>query len=155
MDMEDTLFRRVLVAYDGSDQSNHALEHAAKEAVFCNGELIILTVSPEVHVPKFRTPGAGVITPMIEEYKQELKEEYVHVLKAAENSVNEKFPSLRLSTILAEGRPHKVICEEADKINATSIVIGNRGIHGVSGWILGDTSRKVVDNCNRPVLVVK
>ena len=155
MGLEDTLFRRVLVAYDGSDQSNHALEHAAKEAMLCKGELFILTVSPEVHVPRFRTPGAGVITPMVDGYKAGLKEEYAHVLRVAEKGVREKYPSLRVSTIFAEGKPHRVICEEAEKIDATSIVVGNRGIHGVSGWILGETSRKVVDSCNRPVLVVK
>ncbi|MHA2163880.1 MAG: universal stress protein [Candidatus Thorarchaeota archaeon] len=32
---------------------------------------------------------------------------------------------------------------------------GSIGLGGITGWILGSTSRKVVDQCTKPVFVVK
>jgi nucleotide-binding universal stress UspA family protein len=33
--------------------------------------------------------------------------------------------------------------------------MGSRGVGGITGWILGSTSRRVVDSCTKPILIVK
>jgi nucleotide-binding universal stress UspA family protein len=153
--MEDSLFRKTLVAFDGSEQSERALDYAAKEATHCVGELIVLTVIPEVHVPTFTTPGAGSIAPYIRDYKEKIKEEYSHMRRKAENELKEKYPNLKVTSLLIEGRPATVICDEAEKMDVSAIVISSRGLHGVERWVLGSTSRRVVDDCKRPILIIK
>ena len=47
------------------------------------------------------------------------------------------------------------IVEQAEKDDVDIIVMGSRGIGGYTGWILGSTSRRVVDSCTKPILIVK
>ncbi len=65
------------------------------------------------------------------------------------------FPDLAVEAILLEGRPSSTIVEQAEKNQADLIVMGSRGIGGISGWILGSTSRRVVESCTKPVLIIK
>ena len=47
------------------------------------------------------------------------------------------------------------ITEYAENNGVDLIVMGSRGIGGYTGWILGSTSRKVVDSCTKPILIAK
>ena len=153
--MEDSLFRKTLVAFDGSEHSERALDYAAKEVTHCEGELIVLTVIPEVHVPTFTTPGSSTITPYIRNYKEQIKEEYSRMRRKAENELKERYPNLKVTSLLIGGYPASVICDEAEKMDVSAIVISSRGLHGVERWVLGSTSRRVVDDCKRPILIIK
>jgi nucleotide-binding universal stress UspA family protein len=84
-----------------------------------------------------------------------MKEMYKKALDEAVMHIKEEFPDLKFETILIEGRPSATIVEQADKNDVDLIVIGSRGLGGISGWILGSTSRRVVDSCTKPVLIVK
>ncbi|MDP2901210.1 MAG: universal stress protein, partial [Candidatus Bathyarchaeota archaeon] len=57
--------------------------------------------------------------------------------------------------ILQEGRPSALIVGEADRLGVSLIVMGSRGLGGITGWILGSTSRQVVDQCTKAILIVK
>jgi nucleotide-binding universal stress UspA family protein len=54
-----------------------------------------------------------------------------------------------------EWRPLANIVDVAEKGGCDLIVMGSRGIGGIKGRILGGTSRRVVDSCKTPVLVIK
>jgi nucleotide-binding universal stress UspA family protein len=69
--------------------------------------------------------------------------------------IKDHFPNLTTETVILEGRPSSTIVEQAEKNKADLIVMGSRGIGGISGWILGSTSRRVVESCTKPVLIVK
>jgi nucleotide-binding universal stress UspA family protein len=84
-----------------------------------------------------------------------MKEIYAGSLREAEEDIEEAFPSLVVTTKLTEGRPSAIIVEEAEEEHIDLIVIGSRGIGGITGWILGSTSRRVVESCTKPILVVK
>jgi nucleotide-binding universal stress UspA family protein len=89
------------------------------------------------------------------DYQEKMKNIYAKSLHEAEEDIREAFPDLKVSTYLLEGRPSSIIVEEADKEEADLIVIGSRGLGGITGWILGSTSRRVVESCTKPILVVK
>jgi nucleotide-binding universal stress UspA family protein len=89
------------------------------------------------------------------DYLNRIKELYQKALDEAETHVEDTYPGLKLEKVLREGRPSALIVEEADKKGVDLIIIGNRGLGGISGWILGSTSRRVVDHCTKPILVVK
>jgi nucleotide-binding universal stress UspA family protein len=69
--------------------------------------------------------------------------------------LKEKHPEVKFVTVLKEGRPSATTVDQAEKDGVDLIVMGSRGIGGYTGWILGSTSRRVVDSCTKPILIVK
>ncbi len=57
--------------------------------------------------------------------------------------------------MLMEGRPSANIVDVAEKEGYDLMVMGSRGIGGIKGRIFGSTSRRVVDSCKTPVLIIK
>ena len=53
-----------------------------------------------------------------------------------------------------ERRPSVNIVDVAEKEVYDLMVKGSRGIGGIEGWILGSPSRRVVDSCKTPVLII-
>ena len=156
MGMFDPLFSKILIAFDGSEPSKRALDHAAKMAAIFKGELIILTVVPKAPFPIIVEEGS---TPFrareYEVYQERMKESFSSSLKRAEADIIGRYPGLRYEAVLLEGRPSSTIVEEAEKRDVNLIMMGSRGLGGITGWILGSTSRKVVDQCTKPILIVK
>jgi nucleotide-binding universal stress UspA family protein len=62
---------------------------------------------------------------------------------------------MKIEIKLLEGKPSSTIVNTAEEFDVDLIVIGSRGIGGITGWILGSTSRNVVESCTKPILVVK
>jgi len=153
------MYKKILVAFDGSEASKHAMDHAVNFAEPCGAELLILSVVPRVMMPVFPDEGFGAapITAAQDmgEYQDKMKEIYHKSLDEARKDINDHFPDMKIETKLMEGRPSSTIVSVADEYDADLIVIGSRGIGGITGWILGSTSRNVVENCTKPILVVK
>lgn len=153
------MYKKILVAFDGSESSKHALDHAVSIADHLGSELLILTVVPRVMMPVFPDEGFGA-TPItaaqdMSEYQDRMKDIYTGAMKEAEEDVRNSFPNVSVTTKLSEGRPSSTIVEEAENNKSDLIVIGSRGLGGITGWILGSTSRRIVESCTKPVLVVK
>lgn len=153
------MYQKILVAYDGSEPSKHALDHAVNIAERWGSELEILSVVPRVMMPVFPDEGFGAapITAAqdMSDYQDKMRSIYQASLEEAENDVKESFSNINVSTRLLEGRPSSIIVDEAENNDFDLIVIGSRGIGGITGWILGSTSRRVVESCTKPILVVK
>ncbi|HEX9915287.1 MAG TPA: universal stress protein [Candidatus Bathyarchaeia archaeon] len=153
------MYKKILVAFDGSEPSRNALDHAVSIANQWKAELRILSVVPRVMMPVFPDEGFGAapITAAqdMSDYQDKMKNIYAKSLKEAEEDIKEAFPDIKVTTQLLEGRPSNIIDEEAEKENVDLIVIGSRGLGGITGWILGSTSRHVVESCTKPILVVK
>jgi nucleotide-binding universal stress UspA family protein len=62
---------------------------------------------------------------------------------------------VKVQTLLAKGRPAKIILYTARVENADLIAIGSRGLRGMKGVLLGSVSSAVVERSRVPVLVVK
>jgi nucleotide-binding universal stress UspA family protein len=153
------LFKKILVAYDGSEQAKHAIDYAADMADTCGGTLVVLTVVPRVTLPVFPEEGYGT-APLTTaqdfgDYQDKMRAMYQMSQKEVMKDIAEHFPKLQAEAILLEGRPSATIVEQAEKNGIDLIVMGSRGIGGISGWILGSTSRRVVESCTKPVLVIK
>ncbi|MGD2200859.1 MAG: universal stress protein [Candidatus Bathyarchaeota archaeon] len=154
--MFDPLFSKILVAFDSSEPSKRALDYAAKTAAMFQGELVILTVVPETPFPIFTEEGMGALSARdLQEYEKRKRESYRISLEKAENEIKQRYPQLKFEALLLEGRPSSKIVKEAEERDVNLIMMGSRGLGGITGWILGSTSRKVVDQCTKPILVVK
>jgi nucleotide-binding universal stress UspA family protein len=153
------MYKTILVAIDGSEPSNNALDHAVEIASKFEAKLVMLAVVQRVMIPIFPDEGFGGI-PLsaakdMAQYQDKMRLVYQNVLDESEEKIKEEHPDLKVEAILKEGRPSGTITEYAEKNGVDLIVMGSRGIGGYTGWILGSTSRKVVDSCTKPILIVK
>ena len=145
------LYNKILVAMDGSEPSEHALNHAVEHADKWNAELIIVSVVPPISPLVYMGPA-----PMyIEEYNKAARESHQSVLTKSSTKIKNDHPGIKFETRLEEGRPADVIVEIAKDEDVDLIVMGSRGLGGITGWVLGSTSRHVVETCTKPVLIVK
>jgi len=155
----NTMYKKILVAFDGSEASKHALDHAVSIADKIKSEIHIVSVVPRVMMPVFPDEGFGAapVTAAqdMSDYQERMKNVYGKSLEEAKNDINNHYPDLKVETSLMEGRPSASIVDEAENNDMDLIVIGSRGLGGITGWILGSTSRRIVESCTKPVLVVK
>ena len=148
-------FSKVLAAYDGSYESKQALTYAAELSSEGGGKLTVITVVPPVNSPFF--PNVFDISSKASEFSDvtRMRGRYEASLNMTVEDLRGRFPGLEVEPVLGEGNPGKVIVEEAERRGVDLLVVGSRGLGGVTGWVLGSTSRYVVENCTKPVLVVK
>lgn len=154
-----TMYKKILVAFDGSEASKHALDHAVSIADMIKAKIHIVSVVPRVMMPVFPDEGFGAapVTAAqdMSDYQERMKTVYGKSLEEALQDISNHYPHLVVETKLMEGRPSATIVEEAESNDMDLIVIGSRGLGGITGWILGSTSRNIVENCTKPILVVK
>ena len=112
---------------------------------------MILPIFPD---EGFGTAPVTVAKDMVR-YQDKIKELYEGVIAEAMKGLKANFPDLEVEAVLKEGRPSATIVEVAEGDEVDLIVMGSRGVGGITGWILGSTSRKVVDLCTKPILIVK
>lgn len=138
------------MAVDGSEPSEHALNHAIEHAAKWNAELIIVSVVPPI------TPLVymGSAPMYIDEYNKAARESHQRVLTKSSTKIKNDHPDIKVKTRLEEGRPADIIVEIAKDEDVDLIVMGSRGMGGIIGF-LGSTSRHVVEACTKPILIVK
>lgn len=137
--------KRVVVAIDGSEVSkgvlDYALHYAEREK---DAELLFLHVinwedSREVSV------GGRVVSvpPPEEEVKEELKEELKKLVLDRIEASDAPKPE-RMSINVLFGNPYNEIVTFAEKMDASMIMIGHRGLSNLERFFLGSVAAKVV-----------
>ena len=153
------MYEKILVPLDGSEPSRHALNHAISIAEKYGASLKLLAVVPQVVLPVFPDEGFGTapVTAAkdMARYQDKMKELYEGVLREAKAQLKDENPDIMVEALQREGRPSATIVEIAEEDGVDLIVMGSRGVGGITGWILGSTSRRVVDSCTKPILIVK
>jgi nucleotide-binding universal stress UspA family protein len=145
------LNKKILVAVDGSKPSEHALNQAIEHSVKWNAELIIITVVPPLSAIAYMGPA-----PMYQaHYEKAARESSKKILDKASTKIKKQYPNIKVETRLKKGRPSDAIVETAREEDVDLIVMGSRGLGGITGWILGSTSRHVVETCTKPILIIK
>lgn len=133
----------IIAGVDGSAPSAAAVEWAADDALRTGAELRI------VHVLD-RRPYDITSFP-VSDQEDLLREAAGKVLRAAETTARTRQPAVEVSTRLAEGVPAAVLREQ----EASELVIGNRGLGGFAGALLGSVTMEVAGQAERPVVVVR
>lgn len=143
------MFKKIVVAYDGSENSLKALDKAIEIAKCNDAQLYVVGV-----VRMFEFGAIDYISPQeIEEYeKQEISKEERYLKEAIQ-----KISQAGLSGIykVMEGDPAEEIMTYADEIGSDLIVVGRRGVGGFKRLLIGSTSSNIVKYANQSVLVVK
>lgn len=138
------MFRKILVAYDGSASAKKAFDKALELAAENGAELHVLTVvrAPEVADD---VETEAVIENSLEYHRESMKP-LAH--EARDKHVKAEFD-------VVVGHPAEQIIYRADKIGADLIVVGDRGRSKFARLLLGSVSKQVVQYADRPVMVVR
>ena len=142
------MFKKVLVPLDFSDCSKNALKNAIIVVQKTGAELILLHAY-HVPVPHMEAASASVITPLMEGYEENVKEDF-------ENLAN-SFPELK-------GLPYRTSIEQGfatDAIMALMeaepfdlVVMGTKGSSGIMETILGSITAAIIQESKVPVMAV-
>lgn len=142
------LYSKILVAYDGSEASDKALDTAIKLAKLNHYSKLDI-----IHVFNIPTYVVGEIM-FVPPIKNE--EEYYGYSDQAIAKIQEKindFSDIHIE--VRQGSPARTILAYAEETNADVIVIGSRGLGSFGEFVLGSVSHNVVQHAKIPVLVIK
>lgn len=140
--------KKILVATDGSENSERALMEAKAYAECSGGKVTILTIV-EYLVMK---PYASVEYPVMP-----ANEELENVGESVLTNSLKLFDGFKgdVDTKLRRGNPADEIIREADEGDYDLIIMGSKGLGVFSRTILGSVSNKVLNNSMKNILIIK
>jgi nucleotide-binding universal stress UspA family protein len=137
------MFRRILVAYDGSPQSRKAFELALEIAARFGAELAVIAV---VRLPE---PAVRIeLDAALEEGRRHFADEFRDLAPAAAAR------GVPFSGKVEVGHPAEHIVHASSGGAADLVVMGRRGLSRFERWMLGSISERVLRYADCPVLVV-
>ncbi len=144
------MFKTIVVAIDGSEQSAHALATACDIADKYKAA-VHLVHSPELETTAIAVgSGAVAITPEPEKIAAAGKHVMEQAVKQAEAQGCKP-----AECIIGNGEPADEILQQAEKSKADLIVTGRRGLGGLASLLLGSVSHKVSQNAPCTCMTVK
>ena len=136
------MFKRILVAWDGSEHAKRALVEAVDLARTQDARLTLLTVAAPLHV------WPGYVLPIIQADLDSAAEE---TLAEGEALVPE---GIAVSGRTAAGDPGTELVGRAAAADEDLIVMGSRGRGAIRSAFLGSVSHFVLNHATVPVLIV-
>lgn len=137
----------IVVAVDGSDAGSAAVAWAANAATKRNAPLKLVTAYT---MPQFMYAD-GMIPP--QELYDQLEEEAMAKINDARELVRSFDENIEVSYYIAESTPIDLLLQLSEE--ADIVVMGSRGLGGLSGLVLGSVSSAVVSHASSPVVVVR
>jgi len=138
-------FENVLVAIDGSEGAQRALDCAISLVERLGGSLTALAVEG-------RLPAYAATAGEVDEVKREKDEFFRRVIEDARRQAAGR--GVQLRTELVPGHAAEVITHHARAHGHDLIVIGHRG-HFLGDYLLGSTADRVAHHAHCPVIVVR
>lgn len=143
--------KKILVAVDGSDASQKALDQALDIGKRYASEVMVFHVFIEPNVDMYNKFGV-VIDPDMNKLKNKLKDSENKML----DDIIEKIDStgITLKKKVVSGIAYEEIIHEAEEGEYDLIVIGRRGYSKIKRFFVGSQTVRVISGAPCPVLVV-
>ena len=141
------MYKSILLPLDGSPLAENALPHAIAIAERFQAELVLLRVL--IPLPRGQTTKEAALL-RAEKETAGFVREYMERIAV---SVQERGITVQL--IVIGGRPHTEIIQYAESNHIDLIVMCTRGESGLSRWLIGSVSDRVMRGANVPVLMVR
>ena len=139
------MYKKILVPTDGSEFAKKAQKHALFLSKVSGAEILAVSVTENNFI-------SGLpLDDEVYQLNQVLKERSEENLKEFDK-INED--DLKITHIIREGSPARVILEVAREEDVDLIVMGSSGKSGFDRFIMGSVADKVVNSAKCAVLVV-
>jgi len=138
-----------VVATDGSEVSEAAIEHAAVQTSVWEGTLTIV----HVLTPEARVVEGALVVPGGEEAITHGKRILEDAAETAATALERRAADVELETELLTGLPAEAIADYAEESDAEGIFVGHRGLSEDEG--VGSVAKTVVDKATVPVTIIK
>ena len=145
------MFQRILVPLDGSELAENALPVAFRLAKNNRSDIILIRVPVLGDIAAYAS-AAGEIPWQEEIYDTGYQnaQEYLHQIERRHDQ-----PGMNIKTEIIAGDPASTIVDYARTENIDMIVMCTHGRTGISRWVLGSTTEKVMRHAHCPVFVVR
>ena len=147
---------KILLAIDGSEYSNTAVEELSRMRFPANTEVRVISVFEH---PLLAAPG---VVPLVGSMGNYYEEAVSNAKKTAEDIVQnaslvlqKKNADLSITTAVVKGLPKITILDEAETFGAELIVIGSHGHGAFKRFLLGSVSQSVSVHADCSVLIVR
>lgn len=138
-------FDKILVAIDGSEWSDRALDTSVELALLAGATLTALAVEGPL-------PAYAATIGEVEEVKRE-KDEFFRTLAETAQRRGED-AGLEIDVQVRPGHPAELIPRVAEEGGYDLVVLGHRG-HFVRDRLLGSTADRVSEHAHCPVMIVR
>ena len=144
------MYKRILLAYDGSESGQRALLDCQEIAQLNHSELFLIAVMPLTTA--YIGFEGGVYESGTDE-RELLKQKYNGILADGLNRLAASGHPAKGEVVVGESVD--AITEFAQKIDADLIVVGHKHLEGwAARWWRGSTSRSLIEHAHCSVLVV-
>jgi nucleotide-binding universal stress UspA family protein len=148
------MFKKILLAIDGSEESKKAEDYAVELAKAMNGSITAINV---VEISSaIASAGSDVFYPqalgdaMALDIMKENSESLLNEFKE-----KQKNKGIEITTISAMGHVWNEVIEESERGNYSLIVLGSKGLSGITRMLIGSVAENVARHSKCPVLIVK
>lgn len=139
------MYKKIVLATDGSEHSKRAAENAIHIAKGNPGSSLEVVYAVDAKRAK---------SDVLNNWNSaDVSDVRLKRMKEAERLAEESGVSYELKIL--HGEPGPTIVDYANKHNADILIIGSRGLNSVQEFVLGSVSHKVAKRANCPVLIVK
>src|SRR3954451_22975601 len=149
---EGKMYKRILLAYDGSESGQQALLNTRDIAQWGNSELFLVAVMPPSTI--YVGVEGGFYDSGHEERDQREQQKYEDILKDGLRRLSESgFTTTHGEVVVGESVDE--ITKYARKMKADLIVVGHRHLDSwAARWWRGSTARSLIEHAPCSVLVV-
>lgn len=146
---QKSLIGRVLVPLDGSGVGQAAIDLVSAMAPVLRAEIVLIqVVEPVRYMPSI--DGLGAYTMPIND--NEIEQEAVSFLERRAEELRHQ--GLSVSTVVKTGAATELILNYAAENNIDLIAMSTHGLSGLSRWVFGSVTEKIIQYGTTPVLVV-
>ncbi len=145
------MYSRILIATDGSELSDKAVDHGLALAKALGAKVTILRVTSQ---PAPMVYEGVVVALPTEEIREEIAKrvgEYFATLRSKAASVGVEAETIQIENEV----PWQTIIDTARDKGASLIVMASHGRRGLSAVLLGSETQKVLTHSTIPVLVCR
>ncbi len=143
------MYTNMLLPTDGSELAEKAVQHGLALAKRLGAKVTVLTVLPPFHT---FTTDAQMIEDTPARYQARMQKHAETTLGAAAQAA--QAVGVACETVRVEHEhPYRAIIDVAESKGCDLIVMASHGRHGVSAFVLGSETVKVLTHCKIPVLV--
>jgi len=137
-------FKKILIGYDGSAQSDRATESALALAQSLDAKALLFAVA--------RPPEPATIVEvdaMLDDAREHFEQQFKKIIQRAKDL------GVELQTDIAVGHPVEQIVHRAEMDHVDLVVVGRRGRSRFEKMLVGSTAEKVLRYAHCPVMVVR